>query len=398
MRRLRATETSTTILFLSVLVACVLLLCSPLTAQDSASPTPTVNEAIHFAVSPPLSEIAKMPRAPQYGFHEAPPVRRIPKRDFGVAVDPVEQSLTFGPPAVNYTIGLDFLGVGNGFPGYTVPDAPPDTNMAVGDTQIIQWVNVSFAIFNKFNPSNFAGPILGGDLWEPLGGPCVGNNAATSSRSGTMPHTDGCWPRTCFRLPVLCVRRRVDRSQRTRFLLPVPIPRPGQRLPRLSQVGPLDQYLGPDHEQLRPLRRRFCRARSLLVRTEQAAGRKRGQTGVFPALAARFDSLLPADIDSPTSPPSTECQFFIGSVGVTSSTLSLYSACIDWLHPSLAYMTGNHNSQLTTVATYSVPCGGGFGGACVPQKGPQRPARLPWRSPDVSLRLLQRSARRGRKR
>ena len=37
-------------------------------------------------------------------------------------------------PTTNYSIIANFLGVGNGFPGYTVPDAPPDTNMAVGDT------------------------------------------------------------------------------------------------------------------------------------------------------------------------------------------------------------------------------------------------------------------------
>jgi hypothetical protein len=52
-------------------------------------------------------------------------------------VDPVEQRGT--APAAMYSIGADILGVGNGFPGYTVSDAPPDTNMAVGDTQILQW-------------------------------------------------------------------------------------------------------------------------------------------------------------------------------------------------------------------------------------------------------------------
>ena len=35
----------------------------------------------------------------------------------------------------------------------------------------------------------------------------------------------------------------------------------------------------------------------------------------------------------------------------------------------MAYITGNHNSQLITVPTYTGSCGGGFGGACVPQKG-----------------------------
>ena len=63
-------------------------------------------------------------------------------------MDTVEQSSIAGS-AVAYSVGADFLGVGNGFPGYSVPDAPPDTNMAVGDTQIVQWVNVSYTVCSE---------------------------------------------------------------------------------------------------------------------------------------------------------------------------------------------------------------------------------------------------------
>src|SRR5271166_3018122 len=122
-----------------MLTLCVLLLCGlSVTAQDNSSAMPIVNHASSFAVSAPLREIAKLPQAPQYGFHEVNPIHRIPMKDFGHAVDPVEQS-TAGP-AANYPIGLDFLGVGNGFPGYSVPDAPPDTNRAFGNTEVVQGV------------------------------------------------------------------------------------------------------------------------------------------------------------------------------------------------------------------------------------------------------------------
>ena len=36
--------------------------------------------------------------------------------------------------------GLNFEGVGAGFPNFTVNSAPPDTNGAVGGTQYVQWV------------------------------------------------------------------------------------------------------------------------------------------------------------------------------------------------------------------------------------------------------------------
>ena len=71
----------------------VLVLCGlQLAAQDSTSPEPTVRQAVGFAVSPPLRDLAKLPRVPQYGLHEVLPVRRIAKPDLGVAVDPVEQN------------------------------------------------------------------------------------------------------------------------------------------------------------------------------------------------------------------------------------------------------------------------------------------------------------------
>src|ERR1700686_1430894 len=93
MPRLRLTGSTARIFASSMLVVGVLVLCGlPLAAQDSASPEPTVRQAVGFAVSPPLRELAKQPRTPHYGLHEALPVRRIAKRYFGLAVDPVEQN------------------------------------------------------------------------------------------------------------------------------------------------------------------------------------------------------------------------------------------------------------------------------------------------------------------
>ena len=89
-------------------------------------------------------------------------------------VNTVEQS---SAPAggVAYSIGANILGVGNGFPNYSVPDAPPDTTMAVGDTQVVQWVNTSYTVCNKSTGS--CGPAIEGNtLWQNLGGPCFNEN------------------------------------------------------------------------------------------------------------------------------------------------------------------------------------------------------------------------------
>src|SRR3974377_2028065 len=88
-------------------------------AKNNSSSAPTVTHAAKFAVSPPLRELAKLPQPAQYGFHEINPLGRIPMKEFGKVVDPGEQS--FAGPAANYSIGLNVLGVGNGFPNLQRP-------------------------------------------------------------------------------------------------------------------------------------------------------------------------------------------------------------------------------------------------------------------------------------
>src|SRR5208283_1494401 len=155
----------------SMLAMGVLLLCAlPLAAQENNT---YINHAVRFAVSPPLRDLAKLPQKPQYGFRLAPPYRRIPKPAVGPVVDTVEQS-THPASGPAYSIGLDFIGVGHGFPNYTVPDAPPDTTMAVGDTQVVQWVNVSYTVCNKTTGACGAA-IEGNTLWSALGGICASN-------------------------------------------------------------------------------------------------------------------------------------------------------------------------------------------------------------------------------
>jgi len=50
-------------------------------------------------------------------------------------------------------------------------------NLAVGDTQVVQWVNVSYAVFNKTTGAVIAGPIAGNQFWAGFGGPCETSNS-----------------------------------------------------------------------------------------------------------------------------------------------------------------------------------------------------------------------------
>ncbi len=217
-----------------MLAMAVLLLCTlPLLAQDQ--PRPIVNTATASGITPPLGELAKLPQPQQYGFHEANPVRCIPKRNFGTSVDPVEQRGSVSP-ATNYSRRLlNFLGVGNGFPGYTVPDAPPDTNMAVGDTQIVQWVNVSYTVCDKSSPTPAGQPSMA----MPLGCRLAGIRVRQPQRRRSIAQFDrlpiaGCYPRMCL-FSVQRLHRHLRHQQRAMAPTSLPVPGARKRLSRLSR-------------------------------------------------------------------------------------------------------------------------------------------------------------------
>jgi hypothetical protein len=105
---------------------------------------PEVNYPVHSNISPPLSLMATVV-SPQQGSHVAPEVRypklqlltNAAQRGLGPLADSALQASS--GPLVSTTPGLDLLGVGHGFANYIVPDAPTDVNLAVGDTQVLQW-------------------------------------------------------------------------------------------------------------------------------------------------------------------------------------------------------------------------------------------------------------------
>jgi hypothetical protein len=80
-------------------------------------------------------------------------------------------------PTLSTNAGVNILGIGAGFPGIPLPlsNYVPDTNVAVGPTQFVEFVNDFFAVFNKSNGSLAYGPALGDTLWQSLGGGCSAN-------------------------------------------------------------------------------------------------------------------------------------------------------------------------------------------------------------------------------
>jgi hypothetical protein len=360
---------------ISLLALGALLLCSvPMVAADS--PQVIAQQATLFAAG----HVTQSYQPETFGLHTANPVHRIPKPYHTPVADSVVQHGS--APSGEFNMNYHVLGVGNGFPNYTVPDAPPDTTMAVGDTEIVQGVNVSYADFNKSNgaiiPINGADSTLFYTPWHQLlpSSLCGQHNPGDIIVKFDRAAHRWILAQNVFTSPyAVCVAisQTPTFSDQMWFVYQFPVVNSGfPDYPKWgvwSTGGASDGYFqawnnfGPGGSGfVGPVICGYDRAKML-------AGDPSAEQICF-QLTQHEDSILPADRDSPVSPPGTEDEFFIGSVGdVDNSHLSLYSMHINSWSPADATITGMNNSQLIAVAPYTPSCNGQFGGACVPQAG-----------------------------
>ncbi len=351
-------------------LAALMLWLSPMAAQEKSTPPMTVRHAERFAISPPLSELLKLQRPPVYGFHEANPVRWVnfhPGRKLGRAMDPVEQSSPGGPASI--TIGLNLLGVGVGFPNYSVPDAPPDTNAAVGDTEVVEWVNVSYAVFSKTTGEVLAGPIEGNTLWSSLGGICSTQNDGDIIAQWDKTNHRWLLAQNVFTTPyTACIAvSQTNDALGSYYLYAFSLgtgfpdyPKygiwPSGYFETMNNFGPGgDGFIGAE----------VCGYDSakLLVGDQTAEQ-------ICVQLTPNDYSLLPGDQDSPTPPPSGQDEFFIGSYDVDSDNdhLYLYSMhIVDWSSGTATFV-GSGLADPFTVPTYTPFCDNNpIRGACIPE-------------------------------
>ncbi len=138
---------------LLAVVLCLACASSMSAQSDHVLRNPQISKPA-FAITPPLRDLVKNQSTElQFGFHQANPVEATKPQQLlwnakhpVISKDPLAQNQY--QPATVPTKLADWLGVGIGFFGYSVPDAPTDANLSIGDTQIVQWVNVSFAVFD----------------------------------------------------------------------------------------------------------------------------------------------------------------------------------------------------------------------------------------------------------
>ena len=337
----------------SVVVLAALILCSCL--PGVAQSLMTVRRAVHQDVSAPLRDLIKQAPLAPVTIREAEPVRRIPlPQGFALlAEDPVRQ-LAVGPATP--TVGTSFEGLGKGQYGFVVTSAPPDTNGAVGGTQYVQWVNTSFAIFDKATGAKIAGPTDGNLLWSGFGGGCETNN-------------DGD--------PIVLYDKAAQRwifSQfsvsTTPFLQCVAVSTTSDATGSYNRYSfrynNFDDYpkmgVWPDgyYETFNMFRGNTFLGSDACAydRTAMLAGS--AATQICFQQGPSVGGLLPSDLDGPAAPPAGSPNYLLM---FGNNNLSLYKFHVDFATPTNSTFTG---PTVLSVAAFNPLCGGG---TCVRQPG-----------------------------
>ena len=318
---------------------------------------PEVSPAAHHDVSRPLRDT---PSAVRSTIQREHPRRILPIAPSTGASDPAVQTSTTTQVAT--TNGLTFAGVGNGDYGFAPNSAPPDTSGAVGATQYVQWVNESFAVFNKSTGAIAAGfPKAGNTLWSGFGGGCEANN--DGDPIAQYDKAAGRWVLTQFSvtnpstygfLQCVAVSTTSDATGTynrysfsygsTQF----------NDYPKLG-VWPDGYYMTYNIFNGNT----FGGAKTCsLDRAKMLTGA--AATQVCFQLSTAYGGLLPSDLDGTIAPAAGSPNY---QLNFGSNALNLWKFHVDFATPASSTLTGPTSIP---VAAFTAACGGG---TCIPQTG-----------------------------
>ncbi len=342
-------------------VALGALCCTAMALAQGNSQHFDVFDADHYDRSPSLKEMAKA-TIPISAQAQTVFLGRIPfNGDSGApaASDPTQHAPL---PYSNASVGAGIEGLGVGFPGFTVRYAPPDTNAAVGLTQVVQWVNTYFVVFDKATGAVVQAPTPGNALWAGFGGGCQKNNDGdpvvqydkaaqrwvfTQFSVSTKPYLQ------CF-----AISSADDLTAPTTTFTRFAFSFGNTNFPDYPKLGVWSDgyYLS-----FNIFRNGFIFSGPKACVVDRATALAGGSpTMICAQLSSSTGSLLPSDLDGSTPPPFGSPDYFV-TFGTNS--LKVYKFHADFVVPSSSTFTG---PTTLSVAAFSPACNGG---TCIPQPG-----------------------------
>jgi hypothetical protein len=355
-------------------------------AGPAGGPTPIVDQSIHHDESPPLRSMMGPPEPddPNKDSHQDDTNTPRPAVPAGPVNDTAIQSNMSGPAAPTM-IGSGFDGVGDNFSGpqgtFHVNSAPPDPDMAVGTTHIVQIVNSAIAIFDKTGKV-LQGPSPTKNLWTGFGGGCETTNDG-----------DG----------VVIYDSINDRFVISQFSFTDPDPDAGQTEPQppflqcvavSSSSDPtgtwyrysFPQAAFPDYPKMGLWPDAYYETFNMFdssgnfVEVRACAYDRSSMLSNKDATQICFDvpetwlqqgqysipnviSMLPSSVDGRMLPPTGAPNYLLNLPETINNTLKLWRFHVDWTTPASSTFTGPVDISVTA---FGWACGGG---TCIPQKG-----------------------------
>jgi hypothetical protein len=361
-------------MFCRRILSCILVfttafvLATPAFAQDTESSLLVQNRAPQVIyenqhdTSAPLSELVNFHRFViptslteiplRHATENVPVTRTTPARD------PVLQASALGAsvPASNL---LTFDGIsGTGF-------VPPDPNLAVGATQIVQTVNTSFGVFTKSGSLVLQSTIQ--SLWSNFGGSCqTGPNFSDPIVLYDKPA--GRWLITQFAFDAslsfsnsvecIAVSTSSDATgsyNRYAFSISGLGDYPKFGVWPDAYYASYNLFTVPGYAE--PVLCAYNRSAMLTGGTANSVCFAAGNTTDF--------TYLPSDLDGSTAPPAGEPAFYLELprhlAGSTPTSVNLVKFHVDWTNTANSHLTGPTS---ISVAQYTEACN-----TCVPQLG-----------------------------
>jgi uncharacterized membrane protein len=307
-----------------------------------------------------------MPRMLESEGRREKPLRLLPRAGKPIPptpkIDIALQAQTLAAVSVGNVTA--FAGVGNGDYGFAPNSAPPDTNLSVGATQVVQWVNESFAVFSKTG-TLLAGPTAGNALFQALGAthPCA-------------VHNDGD--------PIAEYDKAANRWVLTQFSVTSGSTQGYWQCVAVSQTsdatGAYNVYAFNygttqfiDYPKLGVWNNAYYITYNVFTNGTTFAGPKlcafdrasmlagTAATQICFQLGTSFGGVLPADLDGSTPPPAGSPEYF---VDFNTNSLDIFTISNPNFTNGTATMGGPTN---IAVAAFSPACSGG--GTCIPQSG-----------------------------
>jgi Abnormal spindle-like microcephaly-assoc'd, ASPM-SPD-2-Hydin len=322
---------------------------------------PIVIKEFKHDLGPVLREIA--PLLPAYG---TPPRHEVENPAIPhnwsqkAEKDPVLQSKAI--PETTPGPNVEFEGIGYG-DDFFCNCMPPDNDGAPGTTQYVQYVNLTYQVFDK-NGNTLLGPLSGNDFWSGFGGSCQSDNSGD-----TVVRFDAAaqqWVVAQFALngsapdyECVAVSQTSDATGAYyRYAFPF------NNFPDYPKFGvwPDAYYFTFNNFTISGssfVGANACAADRANMLVGNAATMQCFQQG------SSISSLLPSDLDGATPPASGTPNFFMTFDPDGSANLSMYEFSVNWVDPSESTFTG---PTLISVAPWTGLCSAEGGhDDCVPQ-------------------------------